>query len=487
MPSSDGTSGFQGENVVGSVLDQVVIFHGDTLPAGTNDIPQGGLFLLEQIDGIYGKGVYEQTNATKATPTWVLRISIGNSGDQVYPLSVTIGDYSAPTAAVATSSTATLPAGLMAYWQFEEASGKFLNGAKAVNSPDNLGTAVDATNTGADYQATGKLGAGPYAATFVRANNDYATIDTPIAFGSTDFTIAAWIKPTTASTNSGFYLFGGRNAGAIRLIIYYNPFNDTVEAQVSDGTNSVTVNSTAVDINDGNWHFVALVRDGTTWRLYIDGAQRDSDVGTPSAVGDPNPTVQIIGNSAAAAAFSLGGELDDMAIWNRALSATEINTTLYNAGTGALASSIVSACNANRVFDNKTLSFWQSNSETNPAIYVDTGSAQDLVAIVVMLDLDVTTETQIKVRTSTDATFTDAETIRLINIADFTDETYRYIVIPRQVEDRRYVQIYGVGTSKVLKIHEIKYRARTNAQVDREHFHHYLSPTNANENVLDSN
>lgn len=90
-----GTAGFEGEVVHGEDLDELVLFGGTTLPTGTNDIPQGGYFLLHAIDGSNVKGVYEQTNATKSTPTWVLRFkegvdifgdgSLGDATDPAYP------------------------------------------------------------------------------------------------------------------------------------------------------------------------------------------------------------------------------------------------------------------------------------------------------------------------------------------------------------------------------------------------------------------
>ena len=96
MTEQDGTQGITGETLKGSQLDTICLYHGDTLPGGSNDVPQNGIFLLETLDGSNKKGIYEQTNATKSTPTWVLRLSeagdifgSGEDGDATNPAAPT--------------------------------------------------------------------------------------------------------------------------------------------------------------------------------------------------------------------------------------------------------------------------------------------------------------------------------------------------------------------------------------------------------------
>ena len=71
MTDSDGTSTFNTRNVTGTKLDSVTLWHAAGAPptAGSNEVPANGLY-LNTLTGI----VYENTN-TKASPTWVARIS----------------------------------------------------------------------------------------------------------------------------------------------------------------------------------------------------------------------------------------------------------------------------------------------------------------------------------------------------------------------------------------------------------------------------
>lgn len=107
--------------------------------------------------------------------------------------------------------------------------------------------------------------------------------------------------------------------------------------------------------------------------------------------------------------------------------------------------------------DNSTSTKWKSDSEATPAIYVDLASTREIVAVALNIDKTATTVTAIKIRASTDTTFTDAENIAYVNISDFTDDTWRFLPNNFLADNRRYVQIIGVGTG-VLAINEIKVR-----------------------------
>lgn len=148
---------------------------------------------------------------------------------------------------------------------------------------------------------------------------------------------------------------------------------------------------------------------------------------------------------------------------------------------------VQSAATASLAINGSTSDYWQSNSENNPAIYFDLTSVRDIASLAINFNKTNTTETTIKIRCSTDTTFTDGETVRYINIADFTDDTWRFIPINRLAADCRYVQIYGISNSVVLSINEVKvYYAPTTTDWNRKHYHRKISTT-ASDNSLDSN
>jgi len=75
--------------------------------------------------------------------------------------------------------------------------------------------------------------------------------------------------------------------------------------------------------SDGNWHFLVGVFDGTTQYLYIDGILIKTQTG---ALGYSNSTPITIGSTTGGGFFT--GSLDDIRIYNRALSEQEVTSLL---------------------------------------------------------------------------------------------------------------------------------------------------------------
>lgn len=113
------------------------------------------------------------------------------------------------------------------------------------------------------------------------------------------------------------------------------------------------------------------------------------------------------------------------------------------------------------VFDNSTSTKWTSSSENNPNIYVDMGSALNLCAVAIYWD-NTSTETEIKIQSSADAiTWTDKRKITTSNLTNGAYNYYRFNI----AGGARYLRIYGTGTSKVLKLWEIKVLKKTDAEI----------------------
>jgi hypothetical protein len=87
------------------------------------------------------------------------------------------------------------------------------------------------------------------------------------------------------------------------------------------GTNYNQIVST-ISVNDGVWHHIAFVRQGTTATLYIDGMVQGS-VSTGGVTNVANATDLLFGDDPCGRQTYLG-ELDEIEYFNRALSASEI-------------------------------------------------------------------------------------------------------------------------------------------------------------------
>jgi hypothetical protein len=166
--------------------------------------------------------------------------------------------------------------------------------------------------------------------------DDYITLtSTDFAFGVNDFTIAMWVK-TLSTSNDVDKLVSYQDTGLLpvwQLRRHSTAGADTAGKGISLQTQtagSYTHAYTSVDVfDDTEWHHVVAVRVGTAVTFYIDGSAVAS-AGTVHATLDPSLTdVLAIGNRTGATNEEWGGEMDDIRILNRALSAAEV-TNLYN-------------------------------------------------------------------------------------------------------------------------------------------------------------
>jgi hypothetical protein len=209
---------------------------------------------------------------------------------------------------------------LVGYWKFDEGTGTT---AADFSGRGNTGTLVNGPTW-----TNGKL---QQALTFT-ATSQQSVITGAFQKGGDPnvLTFSAWIKDpdfgsasrrsifsTTLNNASGCWSIekvGNGSAGAISVII------PTIFVVRADGV-----------INDAEWHHIVYVRNGSgaTHVLYVDG------VSVPLAVSSTNTFVDCneeksIGQRGGSSQYWQGG-IDDVRLYNRALSAAEI-ANLYNTG-----------------------------------------------------------------------------------------------------------------------------------------------------------
>lgn len=156
-----------------------------------------------------------------------------------------------------------------------------------------------------------------------------------------DFTLSFWIKTSQDSGNESGPAWAG--AGIVSADIP-GQFYDSIPAALdggqigfNTGPDDDTLNSTQ-DINDGNYHHVAITRAQGTGekRIYIDGVLDSSDLATTSLLNDP--VLVAIGCKIDASQLAPGsaspdqyfqGLLDDIQIYSAVLSPSDV-TFIYN-------------------------------------------------------------------------------------------------------------------------------------------------------------
>jgi Concanavalin A-like lectin/glucanases superfamily/PEP-CTERM motif len=96
------------------------------------------------------------------------------------------------------------------------------------------------------------------------------------------------------------------------------------------------VNSPTVSMPTDAWNQVIVERSGNTLSIYLDGTLVVSDTSfVGSITSSPNPLLFGTRDAQDGRDFAVDGRLDEIAIWNRALSSSEI-ASLWNNGAGQL-------------------------------------------------------------------------------------------------------------------------------------------------------
>ena len=240
----------------------------------------------------------------------------------------------AGTAKINVSQNSKVTSGLVGLWSF--------NGPDVSWTSATAGTATDRSgqgNTGtltnmsqASSPTQGKVGQ----ALSFDGTNDYVDMGDVIDPGTGDLSVFAWIKTTGTSGQ-----IVNKRDGAVSTNAGYQIFLNTNNISFAFGDGSATrvrVDSTAPVVNDGAWHMIGAVfdRDGNG-QIYVDGATATSGSGSISAQqGNVNNAMALnIGREASDGTGLFTGQIDDVRIYSRALSATEI-LQLYNIGKTSL-------------------------------------------------------------------------------------------------------------------------------------------------------
>jgi len=202
-----------------------------------------------------------------------------------------------------------LPDGLIAYYPFDG------------NANAKIGT-LNGTVSGATL-STGRNNESNTAYSFDGVD-DYIEIGSGMLSGDGEFSILIWINTSSPSGRiltqrdrsgyNGEYMVDLLSDGKIKFSTY------------RDGYKWRVTSSSA--LNDGNWHHLAFVQQDNGGKMYLNGSldQTDNSNGKVYLL-STNKT--YLGKDGRNNSSFYTGKVDDLKIYNRALSASEIQTLFY--------------------------------------------------------------------------------------------------------------------------------------------------------------
>jgi uncharacterized repeat protein (TIGR01451 family) len=249
------------------------------------------------------------------TPTipGTLTLSASASGTQPDPNSA--NNSASKTTTVTPTSCTAIPSGAVAWYRAQN------------NGVDSIGPNFATANGSAAY-ATGEVGQ----AFALNGTTAYVSAPDNASLHPASLTIEGWFK---ISGTTGIRMLASKSlgTGVENSFLVFIAADGTMGAGVGDGT-STDMMATTTAPTTGVWHHFAYVYDsaGTAQALYLDGALINAATTSKVIAYDTNPL--LIGaqsdNSTLNSFFS--GGIDELTIYNRALSATEIQT-VFGAGT----------------------------------------------------------------------------------------------------------------------------------------------------------
>jgi hypothetical protein len=273
-------------------------------------------------------------------------------------------------------------ANLVGYWNFDEAQGSIIRDAS--------GKAADGTLYGStqwssdvppniDFGNTTSLGFSGYGST------TYVEIGTAkLPATNAPQTVSAWIKLNGTSGQPYIVsMWDGTSQSGVSLGIN----GGQLAAWKWGPSNLVSTAPPSLNV----WHHVAYTFDGTTHKLYVDGVLASTSTTAPNAHAVTRAQLGAYNGGS-----SFNGLLDDIRIYNAALSATAVaNLAAGNASdgvvpvtpaqlplTGATASSNYgSAYDQHYLIDGSMTTRWSSNFNDNEWIYVDLGSVKTVTEV----------------------------------------------------------------------------------------------------------
>lgn len=177
---------------------------------------------------------------------------------------------------------------------------------------------------GTEYSASGKFNNSLDFENGIGSNGEYINFSTPPQLNSlgNQISLEAWIRPESFPNDPTII-----DKGTSLLSFYVSSGANNLLTFILDTSSGGATTYTAdTDMNPGEWYHVAATYNGSQVRLYLNGVLDDTPVARTGTV-STNSLDLVVGSGWSGTnpnAFPFDGLIDELAIYNRSLSAQEI-------------------------------------------------------------------------------------------------------------------------------------------------------------------
>ncbi len=285
--------------------------------------------------------------------------------------------YNSGSARLNTSQNNSITNGLVGLWSF---NGADISGTTAY---DRSGSGNNGTLTNGPLPTSGKLGQALNFWPNGSDTNAYVTMGDPssgaLDFGSGDFSVGFWMKGQGyANQGSGVNAPISKqnsNTGTAAGYAFYYASTNLMRFAIGNGATAYATTQSVSTTADNQWHYYSGLRSGSTMYLYVDGIFISSAAVSGST---SNAIPFYVSAGGTVADRNINGSIDEVRVYNRALSAGEIQS-LYDLGASDKVNSAVSQPQGTGRLDSGLAGYWKlddgsGTSATDSSTNANTGT-----------------------------------------------------------------------------------------------------------------
>ncbi len=221
-------------------------------------------------------------------------------------------------------------ASIKGYYRFDGALGNVTDGSTVAATIGSSGLHRNANGTGMQY-VDGVHSAG----ISLDGVDDFVSVSYNTALKPSIITVALWVKVNTIASGKTAVMVSKWQGGG--YILYFTAARLPAFAIESSGVKYYATSSTAVEF--GNWNHYVGTHDGTTTKLYVNG-KLVASTPAPGLITYPENNAFCIGKDAsdtntscnASTPRMLNGMVDEVAVWNTALTDSEVKKLYERSG-----------------------------------------------------------------------------------------------------------------------------------------------------------